>query len=70
MPPTLEDEVRAKDNQIATLKTHVNGLRAALQEISEGRGRYSLDPLTHCGNTVDDMKKLALDALEKYPEAK
>ena len=36
----------------------------ALKEIAEGKGRYSLDPLTHASNTIEDMKKLATDALE------
>jgi hypothetical protein len=38
-------------------------LRAALQEIAEGRGTYSRDPLTHASNTIDEMKALALSAL-------
>lgn len=34
-----------------------------LKEIAEGKGRFSLDPMTHCSNTVEDMKKLATDLL-------
>jgi len=37
----------------------------ALKEISEGKGRYSMDKLTHASNTIDDMKELALNALLK-----
>jgi len=38
-------------------------MRKALVEIAEGRGRYSMDPLEHAGNTIEDMKGLAGDAL-------
>ncbi|KKM88323.1 hypothetical protein LCGC14_1259930 [marine sediment metagenome] len=38
-------------------------LKAALRLISEGMGRFSRDPLTHCENTVEDMKALARAAL-------
>ena len=31
----------------------------ALEEISEGKGAYDIDPLKHCGNTVRDMIELA-----------
>jgi len=42
----------------------------ALKEISEGKGRYSLDPLTHASNTIDDMKEVAIKALIKAEESK
>ena len=35
-----------------------------LQEIAEGKGPYSHDPLTHCENCLENMKKLAEEALE------
>jgi len=34
-----------------------------LTEISKGMGKFSIDPLTHASNTIDDMKGLANDAL-------
>ena len=37
----------------------------ALQGIAEGKGAYSRDPLTHCSNTVDNMKGIARDTLIK-----
>ena len=40
-----------------------DALRLALARISEGRGRYSQDQLTHASNTVEDMKALAVEAL-------
>ena len=35
-----------------------------LVEITEGKGRYNLDPLIHASNTIEDMKKLATEALD------
>lgn len=37
----------------------------ALEEIAEGKGRYSTDPFQHAINTIDDMKELARKALAK-----
>ena len=35
----------------------------ALQEITEGKGRYDTDKLKHASNTIEDMIKLAKDAI-------
>lgn len=40
-------------------------LREALQEISEGKGRYDLDRFTHARNTIEDMKEIAVNALKQ-----
>ncbi len=37
----------------------------ALIEISEGKGRYDLDPIQHAANCIEDMKALALEAIQK-----
>ncbi len=37
----------------------------SLKEIAEHKGRFSLDPLTHASNTIEDMTDLALKALGK-----
>ncbi len=37
----------------------------ALKEISEGKGVFSLDRLEHAGNTIRDMKELAVEVLAK-----
>ena len=37
----------------------------ALNEISEGKGRYDMDRLRHAANTIEDMVELAKDALSK-----
>lgn len=39
-------------------------VKEILIEISEGRGVFSMEPLEHCSNTVDSMKKLAEKALK------
>ena len=44
-------------------KITVEYLKAALASIEEGRGRFSRDRLEHCTNTVEDLRKIAHDAL-------
>ena len=48
----------------AALKAENERLRHWLLEISKGEGRYNHDPLTHADNCIDDMKALALAALD------
>lgn len=36
---------------------------AALKHITQRLGRFSRDPLTHAGNTIEDMAKTAEEAL-------
>lgn len=43
-------------------------LRRALMDIAQGRGRFSMDQLTHASNTIEDMKQLAVDALAPTDE--
>ncbi len=38
-------------------------LESALLEVSEGKGRFSINPMAHAENTVEDMKKIALGAI-------
>ena len=49
----------------ATAAREIKRLRAALSEISKGEGAFSRDPLTHATNTIESMKQIALDELEK-----
>ena len=37
----------------------------ALEEIAKGEGRFNRDHLIHCENTVEDMKALAVAALDR-----
>lgn len=52
--------------ELAAIRAKVERYRAALEEISLGRGTFSTDPHKHCQNTVEDMKAVALSAL--HPE--
>ena len=47
----------------------VVGLIEALREISEGRGRFSLDHHQHAKNTIEDMKEIAVKALRTFEQA-
>ena len=44
--------------------------KAALKEISKGRGAFKMDPLEHAHSCIDDMKEIAEKALrlEYVPE--
>lgn len=48
---------------VPALVADVRRLREAMAEISEGKGRFSLDHHEHACNTIDDMKALAVAAL-------
>ena len=37
----------------------------ALEQIAKGEGRFSRDQLTHCQNTLEDMKAVARAAIAK-----
>ena len=49
--------------EISRLRAANKSLLTALKEIAKGEGRYSMDPLEHAGNTVEDMKELANAAI-------
>lgn len=57
-PPTklIEQFSSLRDENIELLKT--------LAEIAKGEGRYDMDKLKHAGNTIEDMKKLAEQAIK------
>jgi len=59
----LSDEEEDRGN--AVLVTLAPEMFEALCKISEGRGRYSMDPLYHAGNTIEDMKKIAVDVVSR-----
>ena len=52
------------ETNTAVLKAS-NDMYEALKEILEGKGRYSMDKLTHAENTIEDMKELAKQAIAK-----
>lgn len=63
----LRDREVESDNQTTNeVKGFFKGyyrLDKALVEISKGEGRFSTDQLTHANNTIEDMKALAVAAL-------
>lgn len=56
--------VNAYDQNQALIKE----LKRALDEISKGKGAFSLDPLKHAQNTIENMKFLARHALTHAKE--
>ena len=50
-------------NTLESLLTRNGLLESALKEISKGVGAYSQDQLTHAGNTIDSMVKIADKAI-------
>ena len=58
---TSSQEIRAN----AAVMAAAPELLEALIEISEGKGRYDLDPIQHAANCIEDMKALALEAIKK-----
>ncbi len=42
----------------------IERLKEALKKISEGKGRYDMNNHQHAINTIEDMKKIAIKALE------
>lgn len=43
----------------------VKRLTEALEEVTLGRGRYSMDNFEHARNCIEDMKEVARKALEE-----
>jgi uncharacterized phage-associated protein len=42
-----------------------NPMLETLKEIAKGQGRYAEDKLRHCANAVEDMMKLAEEAIKQ-----
>ncbi len=57
--------VRGKDAELDVLKSNVEKMTGALQEISKGVGRYDTDVLKHAGNTIEDMISIATGVLSE-----
>ena len=62
---TIEESEEDLQSKINELKAEIEKLRGALEEIAEGKGRYDMDPVQHCKNTVEDLVGLAKVALNK-----
>lgn len=52
-------------DRLLQVEREAKDMEATLREIAKGEGRFSLDPLKHASNTVEDMKALADAALAK-----
>ncbi len=57
--------INCQDKETANVFLAALAMYEALKEISEGKGRFSLDQLEHADNTIEDMKQLAIEALAK-----
>ncbi len=63
-----EEDVAVMDEAIRNPPTErgmVERLRHFLVEIEGGEGRFSMDPLEHASNTIEDMKALATAGIEE-----
>ena len=61
--PVKEVIENTTDSKASGLLSDNRRLKTALKEIAKAEGRYSMDKLTHASNTIDNMKKIANDAL-------
>ena len=61
------EELNCQARIIEQLRADKERLRGSLSEISEGKGAFSTDQLTHAANTIRDMKALAVEALQAPP---
>jgi len=50
-------------------ETRISELENALTEVAKSEGAYSQDPLTHAGNTIDNMIDIARKALDHHNSA-
>ena len=62
--PILKDIIADNQELIDDMTDKLNALKPIIIEITEGKGRFNMDPHIHCANTVADMKELANKALE------
>lgn len=63
-PDNLRDSWEANAAELVKRWNLHEQLLEALKEISEGRGRYSMDQYQFACNCIDDMKALAVAALK------
>ncbi|HUV74230.1 MAG TPA: hypothetical protein VMW79_07970 [Anaerolineae bacterium] len=50
-------------DKIGEAADEIKRLRSALEEISLGKGPYNRNPLIHAENIIEDMKAIAIGAL-------
>jgi len=66
----MESQIHEMEKDMAQLTEENERLRQALAEIAKGEGAFSRDPLTHASNTIDNMKRLAEQALLPNDQAR
>lgn len=59
----LKRAVRLSAQSPTPAQTREAVLEKALEEIAKGEGEFNRDPLVHASNCIDNMKKIARDAL-------
>jgi hypothetical protein len=73
MPAMREGDIctfeQSPSDADASLLIAAPALAKALEEIAEGKGRFSTDRYEHACNTIEDMKQLARDALALFSHA-
>lgn len=62
----LKEGYAIKSRELDFLEVDKTELLKALKEISKGEGRYNQDQRIHASNTIEDMKEIAQEAVEKY----
>ena len=56
-------ELAKREHEITKLTADNKLMREALAEVTEQKGRFSTDPLTHAQNCICDMAEIAENAL-------
>ncbi len=67
VPPEVKNP-RTKAKHIVTAVNSHDGLLEALERIAKGEGAFSMDPLKHAENCIEDMKLIANLAIAKAKE--
>lgn len=65
----MEQSILKTLERISKLLDENARMRKVLREISLGKGQFDQDHYIHARNTIEDMKQLALDALDYKPNA-
>ena len=57
--PKFGVRVRQLESELEQAESRAAAAEVALKGIAEGKGEFSLDPLTHASNTIENMKAIA-----------
>ena len=56
-------DIKQLERKNAALVADNERLREALERITDREGAFSLDPLEHCSNAIENMAAIAVEAL-------